>query len=218
MQNSPKSNLSSQQAILSLVASVQKILELHKTNVPKYIYLSKIDTILTMLCIAILAATFIYLKIVTDQMRTAGILAESIFLLFMFGLNAFIYERESRIEANDLNDKLDLLLNSLRNHGLDIDIKNWSQIPSVSQNSLIRDDKLVRLPSCLIVKWDVIVLEFGEAAPCKLKYKANDTVLEKSVIFKPSFFVSNNDFLSERQHFFIALEVMNLFIHFPFSL
>ena len=97
------------EANLSLISTIQKLIDAHRKKPLKHVYLKKSETLVVLGCSAFLMATFIYLNTVNYQFRNIGYLAESLFLLVITAWNGFIFEREARIESNDSRKRILLI-------------------------------------------------------------------------------------------------------------
>lgn len=156
--------------------------------------------IVTILCALALVAFFVFGLLLSQpfQHRVTGNLVEAIWISVFVAWNFVLYQRELSLEAHELLDRAECLIDKLKDAGMNM--IQEVRIPSASSVSVVRvvRDGVVRtFPFNLLVQGDIIELAYGDRAPCGARYvfcssrmplDKSDFLLRKSQLFTPSLF------------------------------
>lgn len=139
----------------------------------------------------VIVSSIFVIVLFVGYIYTQNALYEGICLFLVICCNCGLHEREARLDRVEMERRLGDILDTIEKRGIDHDdIKFSTNISTVQITKVIRDDNLVLLPCNLLVSGDIVVLGYGDKAPCKVSYLFSEQKLERDELLKPNFFAS----------------------------
>ncbi|KAI8809969.1 hypothetical protein BJ742DRAFT_803098 [Cladochytrium replicatum] len=183
----PYHGLSDEVAISRLLDSANSMLDDHRRQIRSTIslvpFLKRLDTILTMFLAIALIANFCYSCALAQpvQRRQVASLPEACIMLLVLAWNAWLYLKEWRLTQLEVTSRIQSIVNlaSANKQNLKLDCKIPTTLPTISMARVIRNDQIRHYPSTLLVEGDVVVLSYGDRAPCDVKYIGTPTLSAK---------------------------------------
>ncbi|EGF79461.1 hypothetical protein BATDEDRAFT_25815 [Batrachochytrium dendrobatidis JAM81] len=195
--------LSHKDATATFVQTANAVLAEQRRNIvslsPLRKYLLRSDVLLAIIFAIGLVGFYIFslFSSVPFQSRATGALLEGLLIITAVAFNCWLHVREIKLALLEMSSRLQNTLEQVRKYGID-DSQDFcfpTTIPTVSITRVVRDGTVRLLPSNLLVQDDVILLAYGETAPCKILFlfATNHSELikmEPGQILKPDLFGS----------------------------
>eukprot|EP00842_Homolaphlyctis_polyrhiza_P000785 jgi/Hompol1/1707/HPOL_005693-RA len=145
------------------------------------------------------------------QLRATGALLEGLLLVAAVAWNCWLHVREMSLAQLEMAARIQNCVEMIRKHGIadGHDFRFPTTIETVSIIRVVRDATVRLLPSNLLVEDDVILLAFGDTAPCRILFMfatspAEQIRMESGQLFKPDLFSSITDPHRAQQAFGIS--------------
>ena len=85
------------------------------------------------------------------------------------------------------------------------------KLPTISASYIIQNEKRTMIPSTILIKGDIIVLQIGDVLPCKCKFTYNDTIL----FFQAHHLLKITDFTSLGNAIDVKVNEFHFSVEFP---
>ncbi|KAL2913414.1 hypothetical protein HK105_207026 [Polyrhizophydium stewartii] len=165
-------------------------------------YLLRADVLLTVLFALGLVGFYGFVRARNGpfQWRATGALAEGVILLLVVALNCWLHVREIHLAALEMSSRIQNTVELVRKNGISDshDFRFPTNILTAPLTRVVRDGIVRLLPPCLLVEGDVILLAYGDTAPCRIRFlfatsAAQLIEMQPGQIFKPDLFASIAD-------------------------